>query len=96
MEVWVACAISWLMGLLGRYKKRRRWSSEEVEQMIATLERLREWAKPYPEMSVWLLEVICCLQERRWSDAKRGFLVCWGYYMALREVAKQERAQAQV
>jgi hypothetical protein len=88
MESWVACAMVWLMGLLGRYNKRRRWSSEEVAQMVATLERLREWAKPYPEMGIWLLEVIHCLREGRWADAKRGFLVCWGYYMALREVAK--------
>jgi hypothetical protein len=96
MEAWVACAMSWLAGLLGRYKGRRRWSREEVAQMVATLERLREWAKPYPEMGIWLLEVIQCLQEGRWADAKRGFLACWGYYMALREMEARAREQAEV
>ena len=88
--------MSWLAGLLGRYKGRRRWSREEVAQMVATLERLCKWAKPYPEMEIWLLEVIHCLQEGRWADAKRGFLACWGYYMALREVEARVREQAEV
>jgi hypothetical protein len=86
----------WLAGLLGQYRKRRRWSREEVAQMVATLERLREWAKPYPEMEIWLLEVIHCLLEGRWADAKRGFWVCWGYYMALREVGTRVQEQAEV
>jgi hypothetical protein len=86
----------WLAGLLGQYRKRRRWSKEEVAQMVATLEQLRGWAKPYSEMEIGLLEVIRCLQEGKWAEAGRRFLVCWGYYMALREMATQVREQSEV